>query len=115
MEVGIDIELNQRFENVSERFLKKVFSEREYSYAKTFIDHASKLCAMWCVKEAVIKAFSDANFSFLEIEVLRDNNGKPFVNKTSKLCAELEKRGLSEIKISLSHSKTHSTAICILN
>lgn len=115
MEIGIDLEQNERFENVSESFLNRVFTETEISYAKKFSDCAARFCAMWCVKEAVIKAFSDAKLAYKDIEVLRNENGKPFVSETKKIKEELEKKNLTEIKISLSHSKTHSTAICVLN
>lgn len=114
MEIGIDIEQNERFKSPSEKFLKKVFTENELAYAKKFEDSAPKLCAIWCVKEATVKAFSNAKLSYGDIEVCHDENGRPFVMLSPKIETELEKRNLSKIKISMSHSKDYSTAICIL-
>lgn len=115
MEIGIDIEQNSRFENASDKFLNRVFTKNELAYAKKFDDPAPKFCANWCVKEAVIKAFSNAKLSYSDIELSRDKNGKPFVVVSKNIQEALDERGYNEIKISLSHSKEYSTAICILN
>lgn len=115
METGIDIEQNSRFENATDKFLNRVLTKNELAYAKKFDDPAPRLCANWCVKEAVIKAFSTAKLAYKDIEVARDENGKPFVVISPKIQKALDEHGYNEIKISLSHSKEYSTAICILN
>ncbi len=115
MEVGIDIEQNLRFKNISPHFVERVFDDREIEYAKSKSDFSEELCSFWCVKEAVIKAFSNKKISLNAVCVLHDKNGKPFVEINKTLESELKKLNLSEIKISLSHTKTHSIAVCVLN
>ena len=79
MEVGIDIEKNDRFLNLSEAFLKRAFTENEVKYAYKFKNYEQNLCALWCVKEAVVKAFSNRALPFQQIEVSNTPEGRPFI------------------------------------
>ncbi len=115
MEIGIDLEENSRFLNITEKFKARVFNKSEIEYAEKFENLEQRYCAIWCTKEAVIKAFGEKVLSYKNIEILHDSNGKPYVSKTNKIKKLLKKFNFNEIKISLSHSKTYSTAICILN
>ena len=114
MEIGIDIEENERFKSMSENKLKRIFTVKEIEYAKQFADYSSHLCAMWCVKEAVIKAFSNKAIEFVKIEIDHTENGKPFIIKNDEITSQLKRLNFSEIKISISHSKNYSTGICII-
>lgn len=114
MEIGIDIEQNSRFEQADAKLIERVFTKTERDYASKFKGAESRLCAMWCAKEATVKAFSDSNLSYLDIEILHEKSGKPYVKVTEKLKDELLKKGLHTIKISLSHSKDYSTAACLI-
>ena len=101
MEIGIDIEQNERFKNVSRHFLERVYTKNELAFAIKFKNAHEHLCALWCVKEATVKAFSNLKIPFLEIEVSSNNDGKPFIVKNQTILSELKKLGLTEIKISL--------------
>lgn len=114
MEIGVDIEQNERFKNVSKHFLERVYTKNELSYAFRFKNSYEHLCAMWCVKEATVKAFSNLKIPFKDIEVSATSDGKPFIVKNQTILNELKKANCSEIKISLSHSKDYSTATCII-
>lgn len=114
MEIGIDIEECERFKDKSEHFISRFFTKKEIEYASSKTKSQEEFCAFWCVKEAVVKAFSNKNISFLDIEVLHDENGKPFVNKNKTILFELNKNNLSEIKISISHTVSTAVAICLL-
>lgn len=114
MEIGVDIEQNERFKNVSEHFLARVYTKNERAYAFKFKNSHEHLCAMWCVKEATVKAFSNLKIPFLEIEVSATSDGKPFIVKNKTILSELKKANCTEIKISLSHSKDYSTATCLI-
>ena len=115
MEVGIDIEQNERFKNVSQKFLERAFTKNEIAYASKFKNAYENYCALWCVKEAVVKAFSNRKLEFQKIEISNTKEGRPFVVMNETIKAELEKANAKEIKISISHSKEFSTAICIIN
>ena len=114
MEVGIDIEQNERFKHVSQKFIERAFTSAEIKYAQNFKNSHENFCALWCVKEAVVKAFSNRKLCFQNIEVSSTKEGKPFIFLNDTIKNELNKLGASEIKISLSHTKQYSTAICII-
>ncbi len=114
MEIGVDIEQNDRFKNLSKHFLERVYTENELSYARKFKNVHEHLCAMWCVKEATVKAFSNLKIPFLQIELSATKDGKPFIVRNDTINEELKKLGFSEIKVSLSHSKDYSTATCVI-
>lgn len=115
MEIGIDIEQNERFKTVSDAFLKRAFTKSEIEYAQRFKNAYENYCAFWCVKEAVVKAFSNRKLCFQEIEVSATEEGRPFIVLNDTIKNELKKADATEIKISISHSKDYSTAICIIN
>ena len=114
MEIGIDIEQNERFKNVSQHFLERVYTKNELAYASKFKNKHEHLCAFWCAKEATVKAFSNLKIPFLEIEISATKEGKPFIVKNKTILNELKKLGMTDIKISLSHSKDYSTATCLI-
>ena len=114
MEIGVDIEQNERFKNLSKHFLERVYTQNELNFAMKFKNAHEHLCALWCVKEATVKAFSNLKIPFLEIEVSSTAEGKPFIVKNETIKNELKKQNFTDIKISLSHSKDYSTATCII-
>ena len=114
MEVGIDIEQNERFKTVTDAFKNRAFTKNEIAYASKFVNQHEQFCALWCVKEATVKAFSNLKIPFQEIEVSSTPEGRPFIVKNERISAELKNLGFTEIKVSLSHSKEYSTAIVII-
>lgn len=114
MEIGVDIEKNERFKNISKHFLERVYTKNEILYAQKFKNPHEHFCAMWCLKEATVKAFSNLKIPFLEIELSVAPDGKPMLVKNETILNELKRLNLTDIKISLSHSKDYSTAVCLI-
>ena len=114
MEIGIDIEENERFKNISETFISHTYTENEILHARKAVNSYERWCALWCAKEAVIKAFSNKGLRLKEIEIVCEDNGKPKIVRNKMIEDELKKLGASEIKISISHSKNYSTAVCLV-
>ena len=54
MEIGVDIEQNERFKKKSKHFLERVYTKNELLYASKFKNSYEQFCSMWCVKEAVV-------------------------------------------------------------
>ena len=50
MELGIDIEQNERFINISENFKKRAFTPSEIEYAEKRANKHQVYCSFWCVK-----------------------------------------------------------------
>lgn len=107
MQIGIDIEDISRFEGKTleddKFFLKRIFSEKELEYCFSNSNPAQHLCARFCAKEALIKALSDKSLELNKIEVLKNEDGKPYLNLVEKY------RNL-KTEVSLSHCKTYACA-----
>ena len=79
--IGCDILSISRFKNVLETtpaLLKRCFSEREIDeYHKR--NDIAYLASRFAAKEAIVKSFTKYNHDLNSIEILNDNNGKPYV------------------------------------
>lgn len=112
----IEIERIQKAINKNERFLSRFFTEREIDYFEKKAFKPNTIAGNFCAKEAISKALGTGvrKFNLKDIEVLRDDLGKPIVmthGKLSELCLDLE---ISEIMVSISHSKEYAIANCII-
>ncbi len=113
--IGVDIEDNFRFQDKTlendGKFLKKIFTVNELDYCFRNNFPAPHLCARFCAKEAVVKAFSniyDKLIPYSKIEILKNDNGSVFVNV---LIDELKKY---KILLSISHEKEKSIAFVVI-
>ena len=114
MEIGIDIEENIRFKNMSDEHLQEIFTKNEIDYAKKFANYYEHLCAFWCVKEAFVKATKNRQVEFLKIETLHNSDNSPYIAINDVIETILKKQNYSNIKISISHTKEFSTAVCLI-
>ena len=114
MEIGIDIEENQRFANLKPSFIQKVYTENEIKHATSSAFPQERWCAIWCAKEAVIKALSNKTLKSKDIEILTEDDGKPYVVENDAIKRALNRIAAVIIKISLSHTKNYSTAVCLV-
>ncbi len=111
---GIDIiEISRIKKSVSnDRFLNCVFSDKELKMFYAKADPYPSMAGNWAAKEAFSKALGTGvrGFSLNEISVLREQNGKPYLD----LCGNAEKaaQGLS-FSVSISHTYSLATAIVI--
>ena len=101
--VGTDLIELKRVQKACEResFLNRIFTEDEYREASG--DHR-RLAGNFAVKEAVSKALG-TGFSAMapkDIEVLRDERGKPFVRLYGKARARACELGAERIVVSIS-------------
>jgi len=117
--VGVDIVQNRRIEEAierfGERFLKRIYTERELKYCNSQRAKIPCLSARWACKEAVLKAFYiefGILLKFKEIEVL-GNRGLP---ARVVLHNEEAKRvlGNREVVISISHERDYSVAVAYI-
>mgnify|MGYP002521292637 CR=1 FL=1 len=117
MKVGIDIEMIDRFKiMLDENKQKKVFTEREIAYFNRFEHKLDHIAGCFCAKEAVSKALKVGLYTKLnpiDIEILHDENGAPFVNVKNKKLKELV--GGRSLDVSISHTDLIATAICIVS
>ena len=87
--VGIDILDLERLDT-SDSFMKKIAFDEEIEYVlKSPCDSLvrQRLGALFCVKEAVMKALEmgkDSGVSFKDIKLCHKENGKPFIELLAK-------------------------------
>ena len=118
--IGIDILDLERLDT-SENFIKKIAFEEEVDYIKKspcLSLQKQRLGALFCVKEAVMKALEmgeNSGVGFKDIKLCHEENGKPFVELFGKAKEKFEKEfSLKKIEVSLSHTPNYATAICII-
>ncbi len=107
----VDIERIEKSTSIS-GFLSRVFSQTELEFFSSKKNPYPSMAGNWAAKEAFSKALGTGvrGFSLKEVSVLRDENGKPFLELSGK-AFDIAK-GLS-FSISISHTDTLATAIVI--
>ena len=112
--VGTDMVEIGRIEKACERtsFLTRVYTEEECRQAG---DNKTRLAGNFAVKESVAKVFGTGFRSFWpsEIEVLRDELGKPFVVLYGKAEEEAKKRRISRILVSITNTAVYACAFAV--
>ncbi len=112
--IGTDIVEIERMEKACRKdaFLNRAFTREECRQAK---GNASKLAGNFAVKEAVAKVFGTGFRTFMpqQIEVLRDDLGKPYVNLYGGAKALADDLGIERILVSISNTRTQCVAFAI--
>lgn len=112
--IGNDIIEQSRVKKACEKdaFLTRVYTEKEQQMIRQSPDKAA---GCWAVKEAVVKAFGTGFSNILprEIEVLRDELGKPYVNLYGNAKEQAEKLGVEHIFVSISHTGDMVSAVAV--
>ncbi len=112
--IGCDILEIGRIERlVGGSGLERFFTEEERRQAS---GRHSMLAGDFCVKEAVSKCFGTGirGFSLEDIEVLRDELGKPYVLLHGGAKEQFEKLGGCNLQVSISDTKDLVMAMAVL-
>ena len=117
-DIGIDIIEIKRVEDAiknNDRFLNKMFTHKEIEYFESKNLRIESIAGNFAAKEAISKSIGTGirNFNFKDIEVLRDELGKPIVktyNNLKQICIDYN---VLEIKVSISHCKEYAVANAI--
>lgn len=116
---GTDIIENRRIQEAiikNKRFIEKNYSAKEIEYCLSKkAQKYESFAARFAGKEAVAKALGlgfGKDISFIDIEILNNQNKKPLVNLSEKVKTLFPT--LKEISISLSHVKEYSIAYVII-
>jgi len=117
---GIDIIEVDRIKNsiqkYSDRFKKKIFTQKEIDYCHSQADPAKHFAARFTVKEAVLKCFGTGltgGILWKDIEVGKLNSGQPVLNLYGNGKKLFHQLNLKHIHISITHDKTYAAAHAI--
>ena len=118
LDIGIDIVEIYRIKdliNNNPRFLEKIFTEDEIKYFESKGFKYETIAGNFAAKEAISKSIGTGirKFNFKDIEVIRDEIGKPIVktyNNLRRICIDYN---VLEIKVSISHGRDYAVANAI--
>ena len=119
MRCGTDIvnvsRIKASIEELGDKFKKRVYTDEEINYCES-----RRMCkyesyaARFAAKEAVYKAISptkEQDGAFTEVEVLNEENGRPYVILHGELAKII---GNKKIELSLSHEKEFAIATVVI-
>lgn len=115
--IGVDIieveRIAQALARHGERFAARVFTPGELAECWPSEQQRSpRLAARFAAKEAALKALGIGlrGVSWQEIEVVKDELGKPSLHLTGRLADIVVKQGITAMHLSLSHCKEYAMA-----
>ncbi len=114
--VGVDaVEIDRiarSLERFGERFLRRVYTEKEIFYCRGRIP---ELAARFAAKEAISKALGTGirGIHWREMEILPDRRGKPLVYLHAKAASRAAELGLAEFEVSLTHARELAIAVVV--
>ena len=118
---GIDItdiaRLKRAIDRNGDRFLKRVFTERELSFCRKRKEFHQHIAARFAAKEAAMKALStgwNSDIRWKDIEVMTNKAGAPSLLFSGKAERLFKKMGGTKAHLSLSHLKDLAAASVIL-
>lgn len=117
--LGLDIIEIDRIREAYQRhknFIERIFSIEERRQLINKKNIFPSLAVRFSAKEAFIKALGGKyeGWCWRDIEILTGLNGKPEIRLKNKALEEAVKRGIKDIKISLSHSNKYAVAVVII-
>lgn len=116
LSVGIDLveihRIEQLIENWGDHFKSRCFTVKEIEQSK---QKPHSLAGIFSAKEAFSKALGTGirGFNLKDIEVLKDDLGKPFLNLDYSIEA-FKNLSSCEISLSITHSKTYASAVVVI-
>ena len=119
--IGTDIVNISRFKKMRsiKSFSEKILSEDEIKICSTFNEEKliKYLAKQFACKEALSKAFGTGirkPILLKELEILRDENGKPYFNPLGDVKKTLINLGITKTHVSLADESEHAIAFAIL-
>lgn len=118
--IGTDIieclRIAQMIDRHGDLFITRVYTEHEIEYCSTKKAATQHYAGRWAAKEAVLKALGTGwrrGISWRDIEVRNKPGGAPTVALCGGAREVFERTGITRIHISISHCRSHATALAI--
>ena len=118
--IGTDIveclRIAQMIERHGELFLTRVFTPREIEYCSARKATTQHYAGRWAAKEAILKALGTGwsrGIHWCDMEIRNDVAGKPSVALGGEARDLYERLGIGDMLISISHCRTHATALAV--
>jgi holo-[acyl-carrier protein] synthase len=118
--IGTDIieclRIAQMIERHGDLFINRVYTDYEIQYCQQRRAATQHFAGRWAAKEAVLKALGTGwvkGISWRDIEVRNERGGKPTVAFRGGARDVVERKAIHEMMISISHCRSHATALAI--
>ncbi len=117
--IGVDIveidRIRDAVERWGERFLRRVFTQREIAYSYRKKEPYRPLSVRFAAKEAFIKAISaETHLAWTEIEVINKEGGQPLIEVKGRLKTFFEERSIKRVHLSMSHERKYGVACVVV-
>ena len=119
--IGTDLVETSRIakliETHGERFLHRCFTQAEIDYCRSHANSNQSFAARWAAKESIAKAFGTgigAELALTELEITKLPSGQPIVQLHAGSQAFALSLGVTEVKISLTHTQDYAAAYAMV-
>ncbi len=113
--IGLDIvdidRVQKIIEKYGEKFLKRFFTDREILYC----NYSSRLrfqrfAARFAAKEALVKAIGERAFPWTDVEIVKDDGGRPDFELYGRAAQYANEHGIVDIYVTLTHTRALAAA-----
>src|SRR5439155_16352483 len=115
--MGIDVEEVERvkgaIERQGERFLKRIFTDKERVYCEQFKNKYERYAGRFAVKEAAMKALGTGwsrGVRWIDIEVSRRQGSRPMLELKGEARKIADELGVKNIAMSITHTSKQAMA-----
>ncbi len=116
--LGIDLVKIERIKDIVEKwnvkFTARLFTANEINYCSRHKNPYVHYASTFAAKEAFIKAHGRGNIKFKEIEVIRENTGKPVIKLYGNALNLINSKDISNINVTMTHDGDYSVAVVVL-
>ena len=117
---GIDLvdcpRIEQMIQRHGERFIKRVFTDAEQSYARANKNDVEKLAGRFAAKEAILKLMGTGwrgRIAWTDIEVINNAAGQPEVTLSGEVEKIADTLGIKHISVSITHTANFAIASAV--
>jgi holo-[acyl-carrier protein] synthase len=118
--IGTDIteclRIARMIERHGELFINRVYTDEEIRYCQKRKQATQHYTGRWAAKEAILKALGTGwrkGIAWRDIEIRNNPSGKPVVAVRGGVRDVVERLGIVEIHVTISHCRSHATAMAI--
>lgn len=99
----------------SNKFVNMIFTPDEIRYFELRHNNPCHLAGNFAAKEAVLKVLGTGlrDIKWKDIEVVRDDAGKPDVRLYGRAALKARELGIKHIHLSISHSRDYAVAVAV--
>ena len=119
--IGTDLaevaRIRQSIERFGDRFLYRIYTDRERFYAGTKANSVERFAARFAAKEAGMKALGtgwNCGVAWKDFEVVNESSGRPVLWLGGVAAAVAKRLGVKRTSVSLTHTREMALAVVIL-